>query len=397
MTQSSCKLAMIADWLPTYGGAEHVIAALQSVWSDSPIFTSVARPGALGPLERADIRTDAFLQRIFRLIGRHQYLLPWMPRSFESIDCSGFDVILSSSHAVAKGVIPSSHSVHVCYCHTPMRYAWEMEDEYLSDFRIRGILKWFVRSELKRLRRWDQTTAKRVDHFIANSGETQERIKRIYGRDSVVVHPPVDARFFDFPLTPTFAKDMVGKPSPRPYFLAIGRLVPYKRFDLLIELCNKSSLPLKIVGTGSDLARLRRLAGGTVEFLGHVPDADLPSLYAGANCLLFPQVEDAGIVPLEAQACGIPVIAYDKGGVRDVLVDDVTGVLVSEQSVSAFADGIQKFQRQRWDPETIRTHAKKFHIDVFKEKMKKEVESAGRKYRAGVPACGSAGSARGVQ
>ncbi len=366
------KLAIVADWLPTYGGAEHVIAALCQQWSDAPVFTTVAKPSLLGPLKNADIRTDSFLQRIFRLTSRHQYLLPWMPRSFESIDLSAYDIVLSSSHAIAKGIIPSSRSVHVCYCHTPMRYAWEMEDDYLSDFKVRGLLKWIARRELKKLRRFDLSTAKRVDSFIANSTETQERIKRIYGRESVVVHPPVDSRFFDFPLSPI--------PNPHPYFLALGRLVPYKRFDLLIDLANRLRLPLKIAGTGSDLARLKSIAGSTVEFLGHVPDSDLPALYAHAQCLLFPQVEDAGIVPLEAQACGVPVIAYGKGGVRDVVTDSVTGVLVAEQTVDAFADGIAKFRGMTWDRQNIRSHAKKFHIDVFKERMKQEVESAVRKF-----------------
>ncbi len=380
------KLAIVADWLPTYGGAEHVISSLHDVWPSAPIFTTIARHGELGPLRSADIRTDSCLQRIFMLMGRHQYLLPWMPKYFESIDLTSYDVVLTSSHAISKGVIPHSRSVHICYCHTPMRYAWEMEDEYLSDFRIRGPLKWFVRRELKRLRRYDLSTAKRVDLFIANSTETQERIKRIYGRESVVVHPPVGSRFFDFPLTSTFAKATADRPAP--YFLALGRLVPYKRFDLLIDLANRLKLPLKIAGTGSDLPRLKRMAGPTIEFLGHVSDEALPSLYAHAECLLFPQIEDAGIVPLEAQACGIPVIAFGKGGVRDVVVDGETGLLVTEQTVDAFCDGIAIFKNRQWDRQKIREHAKKFHVDVFQDRMKREVEGAICKYRAGVPACG---------
>ncbi len=366
------KLAIVADWLPTYGGAEHVIAALHRVWQSAPIFTSVARRNALGPLRDADIRTDAMLQRIFQLTSKHQYLLPWMPQSFESIDLSGYDIVLSSSHAIAKGFIPTGRTVHVCYCHTPMRYAWEMEDGYLSDFKVRGMLKWLARRELKKLRRFDLSTAKRVDHFIANSSETQERIRRIYGRESMVVYPPVDARFFDTPLSATSNSD--------PYFLALGRLVPYKRFDLLIDLANQLRLPLKIAGTGDDFSRLRLLAGPTVELLGHVSDDALPALYSNATCLLFPQVEDAGIVPLEAQASGIPVIAYEKGGVRDVVVDGVTGLLVDDQTVEAFRAGIAKFQALAWDKERIRSHAKRFHIDVFTQRMKDEVMNAASRY-----------------
>ncbi len=368
------RLAIVADWLPTYGGAEHVIACLHDLWKDAPIFTTVARPEALGPLRDADIRTNSFLQRIFTLTGRHQYLLPWMPRSVESIDLRAYDIVLTSSHAVAKGVIPGSHSVHVCYCHTPMRYAWEMEEGYLSDFRVRGLTKWLARRELKKLRRFDLSTARRVDHFISNSSETQERIKRIYGRESVVIYPPVDARFFDGSLVPS------PNPNPHPYFLAIGRLVPYKRFDLLIELANALQLPLHIAGTGSDIARLKKLAGPTVVFLGHVSDDALPALYTSATCLLFPQVEDAGIVPLEAQASGIPVIAYEKGGVRDVVIEGKTGLLLGAQTVDAFREGIVKFQTMKWNRENIRSHARKFHVDVFKERMRQEVESAVKRY-----------------
>ena len=366
------KLAIVADWLPTYGGAEHVIAALHGVWRRAPIFTSVARRDALGPLRDADIRTDPILQRIFRLTSRHQYLLPWMPQSFESIDLDAYDVVLSSSHAIAKGVIPSSRSVHVCYCHTPMRYAWEMEEDYLTDFRLGWMLKWLAKKELKKLRRFDLSTAKRVDVFIANSTETQKRIQRIYGRESKVIYPPVDARFF--------SSSLVADPNPHPYFLALGRLVPYKRFDLLIDLANQLRLPLKIAGTGDDFSRLRSLAGPTVELLGHVSDDALPALYSNATCLLFPQVEDAGIVPLEAQASGIPVIAYEKGGVRDVVVDGVTGLLVDDQTVEAFRAGIAKFQALAWDKEKIRFHAKRFHIDVFTQRMKDEVMNAASRY-----------------
>ncbi|MBP7113970.1 MAG: glycosyltransferase [Candidatus Peribacteraceae bacterium] len=363
------RLAIAADWLPTYGGAEHVVAALSALWPEAPILTTVASRASLpDSLQKADIRVSP-LQRMYRLIGRHQVLLPWMPQAVENMNVSGYDVVLSSSHAVGKGVIPPGNAVHVCYCHTPMRYAWEMEAEYLKDFRIRGYLKKKVRAELKRIRRWDLTTAKRVDHFIANSSETQARIKRIYGRESVVVPPPVDAVFFDSPL-PTTREG---------YFLAIGRLVPYKKFDLLIELANTLKLPLKIAGQGSEEARLRALAGPTVEFLGYVGEEALPSLYSNAAALFFPQVEDAGIVPMEAQACGTPVIAFGQGGIVDVVTDS-TGILAISQTVESFSEAVQKFQTTAWNHEAIREHARAFHIDVFKERIRKEVELAYRQF-----------------
>ncbi len=365
------KLAIAADWLPTYGGAEHVVSALSGLWPEAPIFTTIASVSPLpDSLKKADIRVSP-LQIAYRILGRHQWLLPWMPRAVEAMDFTGFDIILSSSHAVGKGIIPPGNSVHVCYCHTPMRYAWEMEEEYLKDFRIRGPLKKYVRSELKHMRRWDLTTAQRVDHFIANSSETQSRIQRIYGRNSTVIPPPVDARFYDFCL-PTSASPT----SHRTYFLAIGRMVPYKRFDLLIELANTLKLPLKIAGQGSEEARLKAMAGPTVEFLGYVSEEDLPALYANALALFFPQIEDAGIVPMEAQACGTPVIALGQGGILDVVVPDITGMLADAQTIDSLREAVKKFQGTQWDHETIRTHARSFHIDVFLNRMRTEIEKA---------------------
>jgi glycosyltransferase involved in cell wall biosynthesis len=358
-------LALVADWLPTLGGAEHVIASLRILWPDAPLFTTVAAHKRLGELGQGDIRTVPFLQRLFKLTGRHQWLLPLLPKAVEGIDLRGYDVIVSSSHAVAKGIIAPATSVHICYCHTPMRYAWEMEAQYLQDFRIRWPLSIWVRAELRRLRRWDMSTAKRVDHFIANSSETKRRIARIYGRDSIVIPPPVEKKFFSHALD-----------TRERYYLAIGRLVPYKRFDLLIELANRMSLPLKIGGSGPDLARLRSMAGPTVEFLGHVPDAEMTGLYGRATALLFPQIEDAGIVPLEALACGTPVIALAQGGVLDVIEHGVTGVLVRAQTVDAFAEALEHFLAQAWDHERIRTSALRFHEETFRSRIKEEVEKA---------------------
>lgn len=375
------QLALVADWLTTFGGAEHVIAAFHELWQTSPLFTTVSNSGKPGPLSGADIRSDPLLQKLFRLTHRHQVLLPWMPRAIERIDLTGYDIVLSSSHAVAKGIIVPPESVHICYCHTPMRYAWEMEDDYLRDFRLRGFLRKRVKRELKRLRQWDVSSAKRVDRFIANSTETQRRIKRIYGRDSVVIPPPVNARFYEFERQATSGKSpeanlvKSGRQAEQ-YFLALGRLVPYKRFDLLISLANQLKFRLLLAGTGSEEGRLRALAGPTVMFLGRVGDEELPALYAGADALLFPQVEDAGIVPMEAQACGTPVIAYAKGGVLDVVDPGKTGLLVPEQTVDAFAQALGGFRIERFDRGSIRESARRFHIERFKDRIRAEVEEA---------------------
>jgi glycosyltransferase involved in cell wall biosynthesis len=290
-----------------------------------------------------------------------------MPRVMEEIDLRGYDVVLSSSHAVGKGVIPPSTAVHVCYCHTPMRYAWEMEAEYLDDFRIPRLLRGFVKRKLRDLRRWDLSTARRVDAFIANSTETAGRIERIYGRSSVVIPPPVQDRFFEAQLIPM---------NERTHFLAVGRFVPYKRFDLLIEYANAKKMPLTIVGKGQEEKRLKAMAGPTVTFLGRVTDEELPHLYASAKALLFPTHEDAGIVPIEAQACGTPVLAYGRGGTMDTVIDGKTGLFFDEQSIDALDRIIGKYATQTFDPAVIREHARKFSSTGFRQRVRKEVEKA---------------------
>lgn len=360
------KVAIVADWLTTFGGAEHVLVDILRAFPGAPVFTTVARPSALGPLSGADIRTTR-LQRIFRLIGRHQPLLPFMARAIESIDLRGFDVVLSSSHAVGKGVVPPPTAVHVCYCHTPVRYAWEMEETYLEDFRVPHALRPCARRMLKRLRRWDLGTAKRTDVFLANSRETQARISNIYGRESTVLPPPVHDRFFVPPLVPR---------EKRERFLAVGRLVPYKRFDLLIEASNALGFPLTIVGKGQEFSRLKKMAGPNVTFLGYVPDDDLPSLYASARAVLFPQHEDAGIVPLEAMACGTPVIAFGQGGARDAVVDGTTGCFFDGQTVESIADALRRFEKYALDPGAIRVHARRFDAEGFRTELLKAVATA---------------------
>ena len=355
------NLAIVADWLPVFAGAEHVIAEFHTLWPNAPIFTTVTNKEKIGPLQDADIRTT-YLQTMYRLSGKHQWLLPWMPRAIESIDLRGYDTILSSSHAIGKGIIPPSTARHICYCHTPMRYAWEMEEEYLDDFKIPKRLRRAIKQKLKHIRRWDMTSAARVDTFIANSTTTQDRIKRVYNRDSIVIHPPVSERFFQFnPQPPT--------PNPQPYYLAIGRMVPYKRFDLLIKTANKLSLPLKIAGSGQEFPRLKAMAGPTVEMLGFVPDSDLPDLYRNARALLFPQFEDAGVVPLEAEASGTPVIAYGKGGVLDTIKNGETGLYFSEQTVDSLGDAIKQFETMTFDSSAVSAFAAQFSATRFKEKI----------------------------
>lgn len=348
------KLALTADWLYTFGGAEHVLSEFLQIWPDAPIFTTVSRKSTLGPLRDADIRVS-HLQKYYKLMKRHEPLLPWMPNAMELHDLSAYDTILSSSHAVGKGIVPPSSARHICYCHTPMRYAWEMEKQYLEDFRIPNFLKKRVKRALMNLRRWDLTTAKRVDQFLANSKTTQERIERIYNREAIVVPPPVNDRYFQ--TTSAEKKD---------FYFAVGRLVPYKRFDILIETANREKFPLVIAGTGQEEKKLKSLAGPTVTFAGAISDEELAKNYRDARAVLFSAFEDAGIVPVEAQASGTPVIAFKKGGAVEVIQEGITGMFFERQSVHSLAGAIKEFEKMSWDSELIRNHASQFSSEKFK-------------------------------
>ena len=361
----SVRVAIVTDWLTVLGGAERVILKMHELWPDAPIFTTVYNESGALDFLKNHIRTSS-LQKWYKLIGTHRALLPFMPCAVEALDLRGFDLIVSSSHAVAKGCIPPSEARHICYCHTPVRYAWEMEEEYLEDFRIPRFLRPLVKRELEKLRHWDKTTARRVDHFIANSRTTQERIKRIYKRESDVLHPPVEDRFFDLPL--------VSMQDRNDFYLTVGRLVPYKRFDLLIKVANEKQLPLKIAGDGPEKERLRKIAGPTVEVLGRVTEEDLGDLYTHAKAFLFPTFEDAGIVPLEAQACGTPVIALKKGGALDTVKEGETGLFFAEQSIGSIAATLDAFDEKRFDPKVVRKHAERFSSEQFKRGLQTIVQ-----------------------
>lgn len=367
------NVALTADWIMPAGGAEQVIGAFVEAFPGSPLFTTVSADLSAGTLATADVRTSG-LQRWYRLLNKHQPLLPWMPRAMEAFDLRGYDVILSSSHAVGKGIVPPDGALHVCYCHTPMRYAWFMQDAYFRDFHVPRVLWPLLRRQLSRLRDWDLATSKRVDLFLANSRTTAGRILDVYGRDSVVVHPPVDDRYFDAPLRTK---------REAAYFLAIGRLVPYKRFDLLIDAANRAAFPLKIAGTGQDEARLKAMAGPTVEFLGHVADERLPSLYADADALLFPQEEDAGIVLLEAQACGTPTIAYGAGGALDLTEEGTSSILFPEQTPESLLAAIVHFQAKEWDRAAIRKRVEDCRRSAFRERVRGIVADAYDRLKAG--------------
>jgi len=356
MFPKKIKLAIVCDWLTNLGGAEKIILALHQLFPNAPIYTSIFNKEKMQGFEDADIRTS-YLQRFPLAKKRHQLYLPLYPGIFERMDLSEFDIVISSSHSCAKGIITKPNTLHICYCHTPMRYAWEDNQLYLNSYTINITLKKIAQLYIHRLRLWDRLSADRVDNFIANSHYVQQRIFKYYRRSSTVIYPYVDVN--DFSISHTKEN----------YYLAVGRLTPYKRFDLIIETFNQLGLPIKIAGTGIDLNKLKKMAKNNIELLGEVSNSELKNLYSKARALIFPQVEDFGITPLEAMASGCPVIAYAKGGALETIIDRKTGLFFHDQSVESLKHAIYEFNKINFKYLNIRKHSEKFDREVFNKKI----------------------------
>ncbi len=357
------KIALVHDYLKQDGGAEKVLSVLQEIWPEAPTFTLFFDPDRLPQFKGKDVRTS-FLQRAPLIQSRFQWYLTLMPTATEHYDLSEFDVVVSSTSAFAKGVITQPGALHVCYCHTPTRFLWTDTLSYVEELRIPRLVKSLLPPFLSMLRVWDKQAADRVDAFVANSRTVKGRIEKYYGRDSVIIHPPVDTHRFAV------------SDKPKNYFLTGGRLVAYKRFDLVIEACNRTGFPLKIFGTGPMMKDLRKMARGNVEFLGRVPDDRLPELYANARAFIHPHEEDFGITAVESMSAGRPVIAYRRGGATETVEEGVTGELFEEQSWEELADHLIRFDDARYDGHAIRAHAERFGRERFKREMREFVERA---------------------
>lgn len=362
------KIALVHDYLNQYGGAERVLEALHDLYPQAPVYASIYAPDMMPPLYRQwDIRTS-FMQRLPGVMRRHQAYLPLYPTAVESYDLTEYDVVLSSSSAFAKGVITREDALHVCYCHAPMRFAWNYYD-YIKGERVGRKMQAVLPLALNYVRLWDEVSARRVDAYIANSRMVARRIRKRYGRQATVINPPVDTRLYA--PDPAAAGD---------YFLIVSRMIPYKRLDLAIEAFNRLGLPLKVVGKGRQEAELRRLAKSNIEFTGSVSDAELKRLYAGCRAYVFPGMEDFGISPLEAQASGRPVMAYGAGGALETVVPGVTGEFFTEQTAESLADVVSRFDARQYDPAAIRRHAETFDTEVFKQRIAEFVQGQlGRK------------------
>lgn len=361
MSLKNLKIAIVCDWLTNFGGAERVILALHQLFPGAPIYTAIYNSEKMPGFENADIRTS-YLQHFPFAKKKHQLYLPLYPHVFESFDLGEYDIVISSSHSCAKGIITKPQTLHICYCHSPMRYAWDGSHSYVQGYKMNNFLKRLGGHFLHKIRIWDRLSAERVDSFIANSHFVQKRIAKYYRKPSSVIHPFVDTKRF------TIGTDRES------FYLAVGRLTSYKRFDLIVDAFNKLCLPLKIVGTGIAMEELKEKAKPNIQFSGNIPDSELSLLYRKAKALIFPQVEDFGITPLEAMASGCPVIAYDKGGALETVNDGKSGMFFHEQTDTAIMKAVREFEQKKFKPETIREQAEKFDISIFNKKILEFIE-----------------------
>lgn len=376
------KVALVHDWLTGMRGGEKVLEAFCRLFPDAELFTLLHIPGSVSPLiEDRKIHTS-FLRGFPFVKTHYRYFLPLMPCAIERLNVRSFDLILSSSHCVAKAVKPGEHSVHICYCHTPMRYLWDQFDPY---FNAEGSREWasrVMRIIAPYLKKWDARTCSRVRHFIANSRHVQKRIENHYRRESSVIHPPVDTELF------TPMKERGGE-----FFLVVSAFAPYKRVDLAVEAFNELGYPLVVVGQGQDATRLQGLGKSNVQFAGWLPNEDLRAYYARCRALVFCGEEDFGITPLEAQAMGKPVIAFGRGGVLETVIPDSetwrpdteiprektgqpTGVFFYESSAASLVSAVKHFEaiEHQFNPDAIRNHSLKFGAGIFSERIQRFIE-----------------------
>lgn len=360
------RIALVHDYLVQYGGAERVLEAFTELFPYAPIYTLIHDEQAMHGIFGDKRIYTSFLQHLPFSRKRHRFFPPLMPLAIEQFDFSKYDIVLSDSSSYAKGIITRPETLHICYMHTPMRYAWDDCQKYTQDFGFPQMVKRLVPFFMNPIRLWDKASADRVDRFLANSQFVGKRIRKYYRKDAAIIHPPVAiGRFF-----------IAAPEERREYFLMVGRLIAYKRHDIAIEAFNRLGLPLKIIGRGPELERLKRLAGPTIEFLGRVPEEDLPRYYAECRGFVFPQEEDFGIVAIEAMASGRPLIAYRGGDIVEHMEEGRMGVFFDEQTPEAIVSAFSRFRDADYDPHFIRARALPFDKERFKATIRDYVEKA---------------------
>lgn len=350
--------AIVHDWLTGMRGGEKVLESLAELYPDADILTLLHVPGSTTPaIETRRIRTS-FVQHLPGARRFYRHYLPCFPAAIEQLNLDGYDLVLSSSHCAAKSAIAPGEARHICYCHSPMRYAWDQFDAYFGPKRVGRVGEAALKPILAWLARWDASTAGRVHRFVANSQFVASRIRRFYGRAADVVHPPVDTTFYQPDAS-----------APGDHFLVVSALVPYKRVDLAIDACRRVGAPLRIIGTGPDRDRLERQADASVTFLGPLTNEAIRDEYRGARAVILAGEEDFGIVPVEAQACGRPVVALGLGGALETVLDGETGVLFAEPTPEALAAALERTAAQRWDVSRLRRHAEGFSRARFADRL----------------------------
>ncbi len=353
------KTALVHDWLVGVGGGEKCLEAIYDLFP-SPIYTLVKDEWKIQGLRCAQaVLHSSFLQKFPRASSAYRNYLPLFPQAIEQFDLSGYDLILSTSHAVAKGVLTHSEQLHICYCFTPMRYAWDLTHTYLRE--LGSLRKFCARLALKSLREWDLLSSNRVDHFVAISHYIARRIQKVYGKEATVIYPPVATR--------NFSPD----PQKEEFYLTASRLVPYKKIDMIVEtFAQMPDKKLVVIGDGPEMSKVKKKAAKNIEILGHQSDAVLRQHYAKAKAFVYAAEEDFGIVMVEAQASGTPVIAFGRGAALEIVVEEKTGIFFPDQTIESLAVAVEDFERRQelFDPQTIKAHAETFSEERFKREYK---------------------------
>lgn len=366
------RVAIIHYWLVSMRGGEKVLESLCQIFPDADIFTHAYDQASISETIRRHRIMPTFISRLPRPHRYYKHYLPLMPMALEAIDLRGYDLVISCESGPAKGVIPPPDAIHICYCHSPMRYLWNMYHDYRES--TGWIQRLLMPPICHYLRLWDSTTALRVDRFIANSATVAGRIEKYYRREASVIHPPVNVELFES-VCPSEVED---------YYLMAGELVAYKRPDLAVEAFNAIGRRLVVIGGGERLAEIRKLAGKTVTILGQQPFSVMRHHFARCRALIFPGEEDFGIVPIEAMASGRPVIAYGRGGATETIVDGITGLFFPEQTVDAIRKAVLDFEVMTFDPDVIKARALKFSVErfqsEFKATVKKEFHARGKAF-----------------
>ena len=371
------KKALVHDWFSTYAGAEKCVESFTNIWDDFEIYSLI---DFLSGTDRDKIlkgkrARTSFIQKLPFAKDKYRNYLPLFPLAIEQFDLSGYDVVLSSSHAVAKGVLTHSNQLHIAYVHTPIRYAWDLYHQYLRESGLdRGLKGALAKYFLHKIRLWDASTANRVDHYVANSRYIARRIKKTYGKPSDVIYPPVDVDKFTL------------REAKEEFYLTASRMVPYKKIDLIVEAFSQTDKKLLVIGDGPDMAKIKSKAGKNVELLGFASDEAMADLMGRAKAFVFAAEEDFGITPVEAQACGTPVICFGRGGARETVRDGESGLYFMEQNAKELLAAVAKFEQNydKFEPTKIRENSLKFSRARFEVEIKSYVDKKYEEFKDGL-------------